>query len=101
MTTSASGALLKANGRAFAHIAQFAPELTSLRRDLHAHPELGFEERYTARRVQTALEVCGVDEIHTGIGKTGVVGVIRGRANAAALHLVRRIVTNLAQTRST
>ena len=37
-------ARLKANGRAFAHIAQFHPELTALRRDLHAHPELGFEE---------------------------------------------------------
>ena len=34
----------KAGGRAFAHIAQFHPELTALRRDLHAHPELGFEE---------------------------------------------------------
>jgi amidohydrolase len=81
MSASITSAPLKASGRAFAHIAQFAPELTSLRRDLHAHPELGFEERYTARRVQTALEVCRVDEIHTGIGKTGVVGVIRGRAN--------------------
>ena len=74
---------LKASGRAFSHITQFVPELTALRRDLHAHPELGFEERYTSRRVQTALEVCGVDEIHTGIGKTGVVGVIRGRATAS------------------
>jgi hippurate hydrolase len=80
-------ARLKVNGRAFAHISQFAPELTALRRDLHAHPELGFEERYTARRVQAALEVCGVDEIHCGIGKTGVVGVIRGRADTAG-HMV-------------
>ena len=76
-------ARLKANGRAFAHIAQFHPELTALRRDLHAHPELGFEEVYTAGRVQEALRVCGVDEIHTGIGKTGVVAVIRGRSNSA------------------
>jgi amidohydrolase len=83
MSASITGAPLKANGRAFAHIAQFLPELTSLRRDLHAHPELGFEERYTAGRVKAALEVCGVDEIHAGIGKTGVVGVIRGRANAS------------------
>ena len=67
------------NSRAFAHIAAFHPELTALRRDLHAHPELGFEEVYTAGRVQQALQVCGVDEIHTGIGKTGVVAVIRGR----------------------
>ncbi|MBL0422751.1 amidohydrolase [Ramlibacter sp. AW1] len=70
---------LKANGRAFAHIAQYHPELTALRRDLHAHPELGFEEIYTAARVVEALRVIGVDEIHTGIGKTGVVGVIHGR----------------------
>ena len=70
---------LRARGRAFAHIAQFHPELTALRRDLHAHPELGFEERYTAKRVAEALELCGVDEIHGGIGKTGVVAVIRGQ----------------------
>lgn len=42
----------KAGGRAFAHIAQYHPELTALRRDLHAHPELGFEEVYTAARVR-------------------------------------------------
>jgi len=74
-------ARFKANGRAFAHIAQFHPELTALRRDLHAHPELGFEEIYTSGRVREALKVCGVDEVHTGIGKTGVVGVIKGRQN--------------------
>lgn len=74
---------LKANGRAFAHIAQFHPELVALRRDLHAHPELGFEEIYTAARVQEALRVCGVDEIHTGIGKTGVVGIVHGQGRAS------------------
>jgi hippurate hydrolase len=70
---------IRAHGRAFAHIAAFHPELTALRRDLHAHPEIGFEEHYTAQRVVESLKVCGVDEIHTGIGKTGVVAVIRGR----------------------
>ncbi len=74
---------LKANGRAFAHIAQFHPELMALRRDLHAHPELGFEEVYTSGRVKEALKVCGVDEVHTGIGKTGVVGVIKGKSTAS------------------
>ena len=74
---------LKANGRPFAHIAQFHPELTALRRDLHAHPELGFEEFYTSGRVKEALKLCGVDEIHSGIGKTGVVAVIRGQRNAS------------------
>lgn len=70
---------LRAKGRAFAHIARFHPELTAFRRDLHAHPELGFEERYTSARVAEALKLCGVDEIHTGIGKTGVVAIVRGR----------------------
>ena len=70
---------LRANGRAFAHIAQFHPELTAFRRDLHAHPELGFEEVYTSGRVAHALRLCGVDEVHTGIGKTGVVAVVKGR----------------------
>jgi len=74
---------LKVNGRVFAHIARFHPELTALRRDLHAHPELGFEEVYTAGRVQQALKLCGVDEIHTGIGKTGVVGLIKGQRTSS------------------
>ena len=73
---------LKANGRAFAHIAAFHPELVALRRDLHAHPELGFEEVYTSGRVKQALRLCGVDEVHDGIGKTGVVGIVRGRKSA-------------------
>ncbi|MBO9678995.1 MAG: amidohydrolase [Acidovorax sp.] len=74
---------LKAGGRAFAHIAQFHPELTTFRRDLHAHPELGFEEVYTAARVTEALKLCGVDEIHEGIGRTGVVAVIRGQGQSS------------------
>ena len=74
---------IKAHGRAFAHIAAFHPELTALRRDLHAHPEIGFEEHYTAQRVMESLKVCGVDEIHTGIGKTGVVALIHGQARGS------------------
>jgi hippurate hydrolase len=70
---------IRAHGRAFAHIAAFHPELTAFRRDLHAHPELGFEEVYTSARVVESLKVCGVDEIHTGLGKTGVVAVVRGQ----------------------
>ncbi len=52
---------LKVHGRAFSHIAAFHPEIKALRRDPHAHPELGFEEVYTSRRVVEALKVCGVD----------------------------------------
>ena len=73
---------LKARGRAFAHIAAYHPELVALRRDLHAHPELGFEETYTSARVVEALKLCGVDEIHAGIGKTGVVGIVKGKKSS-------------------
>jgi amidohydrolase len=52
-------------------------ELTALRRDLHAHPELGFEEHRTAEVVTRELDRLGI-EYHAGVGKTGVVGVIRG-----------------------
>ncbi|MDQ3058124.1 MAG: M20 family metallopeptidase [Pseudomonadota bacterium] len=82
-------ALLRASGRAFAHIAQFHPELTAFRRDLHAHPELGFEEVYTSSRVVHALKLCGVDEVHTGIAKTGVVAVIKGQAPGADSPLAK------------
>jgi amidohydrolase len=79
------GASLKnalAQGRAFAHIAKFHPELTAFRRDLHANPELGFEEIYTSARVIEALKVSGVDAIHTGIGKTGVVALVHGQGRS-------------------
>ena len=74
---------LRIGGRAFAQIAQYHPELTALRRDLHAHPELGFQEVYTSARVKEALKLCGVDEIHDGIGRTGVVAVVRGRGQSS------------------
>ena len=83
---------LLATGRAFAHIAQFHPELTAFRRDLHAHPELGFEELYTSARVQEALRLCGVDEVHTGLGKTGVVALIHGQPCAGAADGAPRMI---------
>ena len=54
-------------------------ELTAIRRDLHNNPEIGFEEVRTSAVVAAALRSYGCDEVHTGIAKTGVVGVIRGR----------------------
>jgi hippurate hydrolase len=83
MTVSQSAPALQVRGRAFEQIAASHPELTAFRRDLHAHPELGFEEVYTSARVKEALEHCGVDAIHTGIGKTGLVATIRGRSDSA------------------
>jgi amidohydrolase len=56
--------------------------LSELRRDLHANPELGFEEHRTSALVAERLRGYGVDEVHTGIARTGVVGVIRGRGSS-------------------
>jgi amidohydrolase len=89
---------LKANGSAFARIREFHPELTAFRRDLHAHPELGFEEIYTSGRVRQALEICGVDEIHTGIGKTGVVGLIHGKQKSSRMIGLRADMDALPMT---
>ncbi|GLQ55301.1 M20 aminoacylase family protein [Devosia nitrariae] len=50
--------------------------MTALRRDLHAHPELGFEEVRTSDIVAGQLEEAGI-EVHRGFGKTGVVGTLR------------------------
>src|SRR5438105_2340638 len=54
----------------------FHDELTAFRRDVHAHPELGFEERRTADLVADRLAGFGI-EVHRGFGKTGVVGRLR------------------------
>ncbi|HEX7053050.1 MAG TPA: M20 aminoacylase family protein [Burkholderiales bacterium] len=61
-------------------------ELQALRRDLHAHPELGFEERRTSALVAERLAGWGI-EVHAGIARTGVVGVIRGQAPGGAIGL--------------
>ncbi len=53
-------------------------DYTALRRDLHRHPELGFEEHRTRQIVVEHLTRCGVDKIDTDLGQTGVVAIIRG-----------------------
>lgn len=55
-------------------IESFAAELTEIRQDFHAHPELGFEEVRTSKIVAEKLRAYGVDEVVEGIGGTGVVG---------------------------
>ena len=67
---------------ALPRIAQFADELVAMRRDFHAHPEIGFEEQRTSGIVAEKLASWGI-EVHRGIGKTGVVGVLRGRGSGA------------------
>ena len=56
-----------------------ASDLTAIFRDLHAHPEIGMEEVRTASVVAAKLREWGVDEVHEGVGRTGVVGILRGR----------------------
>ena len=63
-------------------IAEFHPEITAWRHDLHAHPELDFDVQRTAASVADKLKSFGCDEVVPGIGRTGVVGVIKGRAVA-------------------
>ena len=62
-------------------------QVTEWRHDLHANPELGFEEVRTAGIVAEKLRAFGVDDVVTGMGKTGVVGVIRGRSEGPMIGL--------------
>ncbi len=59
----------------------FHAELTHIRRDIHAHPELGFEETRTSQIVADKLAEWGI-ETHRGLAKTGVVGVIKGKRDS-------------------
>lgn len=60
-------------------VADLHPEIIAWRRDFHAHPELLYDVHRTAGIVADRLKAFGVDEVATGIGRTGVVGVIRGK----------------------
>ncbi|MCJ2008893.1 M20 aminoacylase family protein [Methylobacterium sp. J-092] len=64
-------------------IRRFADEMTAWRHNLHAHPELLYDVTRTAGFVADKLAAFGCDAVETGIGRTGVVGVIRGRGNGA------------------
>ena len=67
-------------------IAALHEEMTAWRRDMHAHPELGFEEHRTAEVVAKKLTGFGI-EVHRGIGRTGVVGVLRAGSAAHRIGL--------------
>ncbi|MFK4810562.1 M20 aminoacylase family protein [Devosia sp. ZW T5_3] len=64
-------------------IAEFHDEITAWRRDFHTHPEILFDVERTAGKVAELLAEFGVDEIVTGLGRTGVVGIINGRSNGS------------------
>ncbi|MGH1425009.1 MAG: M20 aminoacylase family protein [Pseudooceanicola sp.] len=63
--------------------AELHAEITEWRRDLHEHPEILFDTHRTAGIVADKLRAFGCDEVVTSIGRTGVVGVIKGKANGS------------------
>jgi hippurate hydrolase len=68
------------------HIRRWSDQFTKIRRDLHAHPELGFEEHRTARLVCDQLAAFGIEH-HSGVGRTGIVAVIQGASDASGRRL--------------
>ena len=64
------------------HIRKFHADLRTIRRDIHAHPELAFQENRTSQIVAEKLSAWGV-EVHRGLAKTGIVGVVKGRKSAS------------------
>src|SRR5437764_13294295 len=67
-------------------IAEFHEDLTNWRRDIHAHPELGFEEHRTSDFVAQKLAEFGYD-VHRGVGRTGVVGRLCAGTSARSIGL--------------
>jgi len=64
------------------HIRRFHQDLIAIRHDLHSHPELGYQEVRTSDIVAAKLESWGI-EVHRGIAKTGLVGVVKGRQSGS------------------
>jgi len=72
-------------------IATLVPELSEWRRDFHRHPEMLYECRRTAGIVAQRLREFGFDEVHEGVGRTGVVGLLHG-ASGAAMSASKRVL---------
>lgn len=68
-------------------VAEFHPEIVAWRRDIHENPELMYDVHRTAEKVAALLKSFGADEVVTGIGRTGVVGVIKGRGPGKTIGL--------------
>ncbi len=77
---------MNAPDRIAAGLAAMHADMTLWRRDIHAHPELGFEETRTSDLVAKKLQEFGI-EIHRGLGKTGVVGILRAGSGKRTLGL--------------
>ena len=67
---------MTARDRIDPHFYSLHKDMTTWRRDIHAHPELGFQETRTSDLVAAKLKSFGI-EVHRGLGKTGVVGVLK------------------------
>src|SRR2546423_87902 len=76
---TSGGEFMDINGRIAAIAERLTPELIALRKTLHQHPELAFEEHETAKAVTAFLTKLGIP-FRTGIGKTGVIAVLEGAA---------------------
>ncbi len=70
--------------------AELLPEITEWRRDLHENPEILFETHRTSAIVEEKLKAFGCDEVVTGLGRTGVVGVIRGKTTRSGKVIALR-----------
>ena len=76
-------------------VAARAAEIINTRRQFHAIPELGFEENDTAAAIADRLKAAGL-EVETGIGKTGLVGVLKGaKSGRTLMRLTRLLLTNI------
>ena len=64
-------------------ISDYFDEMQGWRHQIHSNPELGFECFETAKFVKSKLKEFGVDEIHSGIAKTGIVAIINGKSNGS------------------
>jgi amidohydrolase len=74
------------SGEILAQARSLQPELVEVRRDLHRHPELGMQEHRTAGTVASRLQALGL-EVRTGVGGTGVVGLLRGARSGPTIAL--------------
>src|SRR6267154_4348335 len=70
-----------------AEIDELVPDMVAMRRDLHEHPELAFEEVRTSGIVAQRLRSMGL-EVQTGVAKTGVIGLLRGGASKAGAKTI-------------
>ena len=80
---------------------EMQPEIAAWRRELHMNPELQFDTHWTSAFVAEKLKAFGCDEVVTGIGRTGVVGIIKGRSDGGTVIGLRADINALPMTEVT